>query len=106
MLEVIWANSFKKDFKRIQKRGKDPTKLMAVIELLRNQTPLPPKYADHPLSGKYVGYRDCHIEYFFGGGMVIGFDGPRSFSAFICSQMTFWKSLVGAGAMPWRQASR
>ncbi len=62
MLEVISTTSFKKDLKRVQKRGKDLNKLMAVIELLRNQTPLPPKYKDHSLSGKYAGYRDCHIE--------------------------------------------
>ncbi len=62
MLDVIWTNSFKKDLKRVQKRGKNTAKLMAVIDLLRRKTPLPQKYADHPLSGKYLGYRDCHIE--------------------------------------------
>ncbi len=62
MLDVVWTNSFKKDLKRVQKRGKDTAKIMAVVELLRNKIPLPPKYADHPLSGRYVGYRDCHIE--------------------------------------------
>ena len=24
--------------------------------------PLPERYSDHPLSGEYSGFRDCHIE--------------------------------------------
>ena len=33
----------------------------AVIELLAEEKDLPPKYKDHPLSGDYVGCRECHI---------------------------------------------
>ena len=44
--------------------------------------------------------------YFFGGGMVIGFVGPRSLSDFTFSQIAFCTSFVGAGAQPSRQARR
>lgn len=30
--------------------------------MLRNQTPLPEKYKDHPLKGEYFGERDCHVK--------------------------------------------
>ena len=62
MLTPIYKSSFKKDFKRILKQGKDPGKIMHVVKLLCAQQPLPPSLRDHPLSGDYAGYRDCHVE--------------------------------------------
>ena len=53
---------FKKDIKRLQKRGKDLAKIKAVIDLLLAQKPLPEKNRDHPLGGNWAGHRDCHIE--------------------------------------------
>lgn len=32
-----------------------------VIAALAADEPLPPRHVDHPLSGKWAGYRDCHI---------------------------------------------
>lgn len=37
-------------------------KLHAVTDLLIEQKPLPRKYYDHSLSGKYKGHRECHIQ--------------------------------------------
>ena len=54
-----------------------------------------------------VGGAVCVGELHFfllGGGMVIGFVGPRSLSAFTWSKIAFWNSLVGAGAQPSWQA--
>ena len=62
MLTPIYKSTFKKDFKRIIKRGKDPTKIKNVVKLLCEQQPLPASLCDHPLRGEYAGYRDCHIE--------------------------------------------
>ena len=61
MLSPIYSTSFKRDFKRAVKRGKDPEKIKQVVRILCAQTPLPPALHDHPLKGKYSGYRDCHI---------------------------------------------
>ena len=52
----------KKDLKRMVKRGKDPEKLTAILDILASQTYLDAKHQDHALSGKWQGFRDCHIE--------------------------------------------
>ena len=62
MLSPIFENSFKKDIKRLQKRGKDMEKLKAVIEKLLENQELEAKYKDHTLTCDWKGYRDCHIE--------------------------------------------
>jgi len=55
------SSLFKKDYKAAIKRGYDITLLLAVIEMLANDIPLPEKHKDHILKGKYAGYRECHI---------------------------------------------
>lgn len=62
MLDIQYEKSFKKDYKRMLKRGYNPQNLQDVLTLLVNQQPLPEKYRDHNLSGNYAGYRECHIE--------------------------------------------
>lgn len=62
MRSPIFGNRFKKDIKRLQKRGKDMDKLKAVIDKLLENQELEPKYKDHALTGNWHGYRDCHIE--------------------------------------------
>ena len=59
---IKFTTRFKKDFKRLEKRGKDMSRLFAVVELLRRGEELPAKYCDHALAGDFVGHRDCHIE--------------------------------------------
>jgi mRNA interferase YafQ len=44
------------------KRGKDMAKLRNLLSLLMEGGPLPPRYKDHPLSGNWKHFRDCHIE--------------------------------------------
>ena len=61
MLTIKYQAAFKKDYKRIVKRGYDMRLLEKVIELLANQKPLPEKNRDHQLSGYYAGCRECHI---------------------------------------------
>lgn len=58
---VVRSKSFDRELKRAQKRGLNPDDVEAVIRLLRTGKPLPAKYHDHPLKGKYKGHRDCHI---------------------------------------------
>ncbi|MDJ0601584.1 MAG: type II toxin-antitoxin system YafQ family toxin [Crocosphaera sp.] len=62
MLSPIFETRFKKDIKRLQKRGKDMNKLKTVIEKLLDNQELEAKYKDHALIGNWNGYRDCHIE--------------------------------------------
>jgi mRNA interferase YafQ len=37
-------------------------KLRELVILLLEGRPLPPRYKDHPLQGRWRQYRDCHIE--------------------------------------------
>lgn len=62
MLDVRFERQFKRDYKRVLKRGLDSSKLENLIDLLRTQNPLPQQYRDHNLRGNYVGCRECHIE--------------------------------------------
>lgn len=52
----------KHDVKLMQKRGKDITKLIEVLDLLSKDVELPVKYKDHQLIGKLKDFRECHIE--------------------------------------------
>jgi mRNA interferase YafQ len=61
-MNVAQTKQFKKDVKRMRKRGKDLEKVKAVIDLLVAEEPLPPKNRDHKLGGNWIGRRDCHIE--------------------------------------------
>ncbi len=45
-----------------QRRGKDLEKLRELILLLVQGEPLPPRYKDHPLSGGWKHFRECHLE--------------------------------------------
>lgn len=62
MLTPKLTSKFKRDYRRLKKRGYDMSLLDVVVELLLVETPLPAKYADHPLKGDRQGYRDCHIQ--------------------------------------------
>lgn len=62
MRSIRYTSQFKKDAKRIRKRGKDFAKLKVVINKLAAGEELEPRYRDHALIGNFRGARDCHIE--------------------------------------------
>jgi mRNA interferase YafQ len=53
---------FKRDVKRLEKRGKDLGKLREVLLALSRGEGLSQRYSDHPLLGQYTGTRECHLE--------------------------------------------
>ena len=58
------TSQFKQDFKREKKsqRGKNLEKeLKIVLQFLLNDLPLTKRHEDHPLTGQWKGFRDCHI---------------------------------------------
>ncbi len=61
MLEIFFSNKFKKDYKRMLKRGVKKSDFEYVVNELRNGRKLEEKYFDHNLSGEYIGFRECHI---------------------------------------------
>jgi mRNA interferase YafQ len=64
MRAIERTSRFKRDYRR-EKSGVLSKKLdqllIETIELLAADKPLPPRYFDHPLSGEWSGFRDCHI---------------------------------------------
>ncbi len=61
MLTIKYQAAFKRDYRRIKKRGYDTRLLEKAIEVLASGNKLPAEYRDHALSGDYSGCRECHI---------------------------------------------
>lgn len=61
-LRIRRTSRFKKDVRRMLKRGKDLDKLVFVIQELSAERKLPARYRDHLLKGQHGDKRDCHIE--------------------------------------------
>lgn len=61
MLELVTTGQFRKDYKRMKKRGCDMEMLEKVIDALMAEQPLPERCHDHGLTGNYAGFRECHI---------------------------------------------
>jgi mRNA interferase YafQ len=60
--EVKRTGKFKKEYKLAKKRGRNIALLQMIIIDLANGKPLPEKNRDHPLTGDWNGFRECHIE--------------------------------------------
>ena len=61
MRQPIASTQFRRDVKRIGKRGYDTEKLKKVIDLLVASQPLPVRCRDHALGGNWAQHRECHI---------------------------------------------
>jgi mRNA interferase YafQ len=62
MRSIQRTSQFKRDVKRMQKRGKVFVELKQVISKLSAGMSLEPRYRDYDLSGQYKGTRECDIE--------------------------------------------
>lgn len=63
MRTIERTTAFKRDFRR-EKRGQYKNLDQGLADLvaqLAADSPLPERYRDHPLSGDFAGYRDCHL---------------------------------------------
>lgn len=60
--EIKNTTQFKKDYKLAKRRGLDINLLKGIITKLANGEVLAPKHKDPPLSGDWVGHRECHIQ--------------------------------------------
>jgi len=58
----VLTGKFKKDYKLLEKRGYDLSKIDHIMMELINERKLPLVNNDHDLIGNYVGCRECHIE--------------------------------------------
>jgi mRNA interferase YafQ len=64
MRTIKRGGQFKRDYRR-EKSGvlgkKLDELLRETLDLLAADTPLPPRYVDHPLAGEWNDHRDCHV---------------------------------------------
>jgi len=60
-LELETTSRYRKDRKRMKKRGADLSLLKEIIEKLQKREPLEEKHKDHQLKGNFIGFRECHI---------------------------------------------
>lgn len=61
MFKAKLSKSFKKDVEKARRQKKDLELLSNVMHTLLSGKPLDPIFQDHPLKGRWSGYRDCHI---------------------------------------------
>ncbi len=59
---VKYTTQFKKDYKLAMRRGFNIELLDDMIRKLASGEILEEKYKDHALTGKWTGYRECHIQ--------------------------------------------
>ena len=62
MFELKTTSAFRKDLKKLSKRGANLNKLDFVLTKLLNGEVLEEKFKDHALKGNYIDFRECHIE--------------------------------------------
>lgn len=65
MRTIRRTTQFKRDYKREAKGAHRTTldaDLRAVVTLLASDSPLPERLRDHPLSGEWKDFRDCHVK--------------------------------------------
>lgn len=62
MRTIRRTSQFKRDVKRMQRRGKSFDEFKLVIERIALGEPPDPKHKDHDLTGQYQGTRECHIQ--------------------------------------------
>lgn len=62
MRHIESSGNFRKQLKLMLRRGKFENEIKSVIVMLAEDKALPPKYKDHPLSGNWNGFYDCHIQ--------------------------------------------
>jgi len=58
---ILQTSQYKRELKRAVKRGCDISLLKTVVALLAEGIPLATKYRDHALTGKFSGFRECHV---------------------------------------------
>lgn len=62
MLKPKNARGFKRDLKRFVHHKSLMKELRNVIEQLLAEKTLEEKHCDHPLTGNWIGHRECHVK--------------------------------------------
>ncbi|MGE0875360.1 MAG: type II toxin-antitoxin system YafQ family toxin [Burkholderiales bacterium] len=66
MKEIVFTRRFERDFRRLKKslprHARDYDTLEYVFRLLQSGRPLPEAFREHPLTGEYAGFTECHLD--------------------------------------------
>lgn len=62
--DVNQTKDFDRDWERLEASGKHDMHRIkeAMLILTMNDGPMPPEWDDHELTGKFEGYRECHVK--------------------------------------------
>ncbi|MBR3233503.1 type II toxin-antitoxin system YafQ family toxin [Candidatus Saccharibacteria bacterium] len=60
--DVRATTKFRKNYKKMQKRGLRREDFEVVLDKLKNGRRLSFRNHDHALTGEYIGFRECHIK--------------------------------------------
>ena len=61
MRQINRTSDFKRCFKLLERRHWNMEPLARVIHKLANDAPSTELFKDHPLSGSFIGKRECHV---------------------------------------------
>jgi mRNA interferase YafQ len=61
MKSLLLTGKFRRDWKRLERRGYDRARLDAIVDAIRSGEPLPISARAHKLQGEWKGFWDCHI---------------------------------------------
>lgn len=61
MLKITYTTSFKKDYKRVSRQGKNLSLIAEIVQRISSQNVIDKKYKDHFLIGNYKGKRELHL---------------------------------------------
>ncbi len=62
MKNLRFSSQFKKDAKRFRNQPKKMEKVATILQMLRDEMPIPERYNPHMLTGNYKGCMECHVE--------------------------------------------
>ncbi len=57
-----FSTQYKKDAKRYRNQPQKMEKVAKILQMLRDDIPIPKEYFPHTLAGNYKGCMECHIE--------------------------------------------
>ena len=63
MLDIVPTKKYLKNLKKLRHKKLVLQELKKVLIILVNQKPIPEKYKDHELKGKFTGIRELHLAY-------------------------------------------
>lgn len=62
MKVIRFTSQYKKDAKKYRKQPKKMSKVLQILQMLRDEISIPEEFSPHMLKGNYKGCMECHVE--------------------------------------------